>query len=1630
MAQKTVSVRLSVEADNLDGIRKKLEELGATVKTVGNDNSADKLRRSLEGLEGRLDPAARAAQRLARDTETLNKSLAEGAVSQERHNVLLARAQQASVQAAAGMTSAAGAAGSFRGVMGNLGAQIQDVTVQAQMGTSAFIILAQQGPQIASAFGPVGAVIGAVIAISSVAAGAVYGMSASADAAKTAFTDYATAMDVAVKAAAAIQGASVNTRAALEAERRSVIAARQEVLKKAEADLVAAQAADASARNDLGARRALGAGTLDDVVEQRRKRVSDLRKDLLVLQGSYGEFSDGARQAVIETERSGKVTTDYAGNIRNLNEELRNQITELGFQVKAQDLSSAAKLRAKLQSDAMAKSGVAEYSAVNAGTRALIDQAVAQQESIDKMQDDEKASNKAASAAETLAKSRTKLIGELDRDIDAQKRLAEIAGMGAAEQRAANEATRVAAELAKAHTTESTAEGKAIAAKVKEAERWKAIAADTKTLDVAKANLKYAQDELALNDLLPGARERAARSLQIQREATVQWGEATSDVKSKWIGLQEQIADTQSFKKFQDDVLNVSKDIGKDVSTNLWDQFTGEAKAQDALTVFKNLFKRIAIEALNANIILPITTSVVGSVPQLFGIGGSSNQSPLAGQAANQNGGVGSILSAGSLLSDLFPSAGSVGIGQSIVSGASGLAFDLTGSAGFSQALGLGIEASPWGIVGGLGASLLGLGGKGGIGGAVGGTLGSVAGGAVGSTALGSLLGSAGGPVGAIVGSFLGTALGGAFGPKPSVGPNAQGNVVVENGRFVEGPSAADNGGDVGPVKQATAQIAAQFNALIDSFGLKTTGQNFGFFTGGDKVTGNGVKSVEDLVKAITAGGVTGSGLVGQALTSDKVKGLTNPQDIAGYLQLAKSIEDATAGLASLDKSLAGIAASAKKAAGDTYKAVDDELAKAADIGLGDQYKAALTGQIRSTFEGAAQSWTPMETAMQQVQGQTDALVEAVGRWGLAITESEVRADAAAKVAALRKQALTEYDAALATAQGRDYITQLGAIRDSEDMVRRNLAAVGVVDAANKAATLVAEQAKSVLRGLDSTQLADVAATLTGSMHDLAAGMLTAVNSATAAQAAAQAASYSADIQTRMLTAVGNMRGAGLTALDAQQAAALAQARASGYDVTQLQQVQAAERAAQAFTLAQQDVTGALEQRISAEQALATSLQNGAVAAAQAARSFRQAFDQLALNDNSPLSPLAKLEEARRQFEADYATLGSSTANDNDKAAARQDIQSLGPTLIGLARGYFASSSTTDYDRVRAVYAEFGDLQSQGLDTADQQLAATNRTIAELQRQRSDAAAIGQRNYGGLTDLKSVMDQSLAVWQAALIPLQSLTGTTSNTPHYAAPAAVQVGWDGLSGDQQHGIARAMGWGGTLDQAFNIWLATDTGRASTFGADVTTIASGQRYGSPEDVQRAWDALSSAQQMAAVRTAGYDGGIDAGLNAWVKLGHQAAFEAAVRGQAHSAGVPGFAMGGVVPHLAGSTLGQDSVFARLTPHEGVVNLRGMGVLGADGLAALNAGRPPANDRWGGNVAEYRGAARQGVADNGAAAIVAALREEIRSLKSEMRSLRTVAAQGHIGTKQAIESGNEHAAEMAQEARLRRSAPRSARG
>lgn len=70
--------------------------------------------------------------------------------------------------------AARGGLSSFRNAAGQVGFQVQDMVVQLQSGTSAFVAIGQQGSQLAGAFGPSGAVLGAVIALASAVGGVLY----------------------------------------------------------------------------------------------------------------------------------------------------------------------------------------------------------------------------------------------------------------------------------------------------------------------------------------------------------------------------------------------------------------------------------------------------------------------------------------------------------------------------------------------------------------------------------------------------------------------------------------------------------------------------------------------------------------------------------------------------------------------------------------------------------------------------------------------------------------------------------------------------------------------------------------------------------------------------------------------------------------------------------------------------------------------------------------------------------------------------------------------------------------------------------------------------------------------------------------------------------------------------------------------------------------------------------------------------------------------------------------------------------------------------------------------------------------------------------------------------------------
>lgn len=120
-------------------------------------------------------------QTLKHDTalRRLNKAYEEGKLDLAQYNAGLATANttnDVAIKRAQELDTQMRSAGTggfkvMRGSLSQLSYQLQDIAVQAQMGTNAFIILGQQGPQIASLLGPMGAVIGVAIAIGAAVGG-------------------------------------------------------------------------------------------------------------------------------------------------------------------------------------------------------------------------------------------------------------------------------------------------------------------------------------------------------------------------------------------------------------------------------------------------------------------------------------------------------------------------------------------------------------------------------------------------------------------------------------------------------------------------------------------------------------------------------------------------------------------------------------------------------------------------------------------------------------------------------------------------------------------------------------------------------------------------------------------------------------------------------------------------------------------------------------------------------------------------------------------------------------------------------------------------------------------------------------------------------------------------------------------------------------------------------------------------------------------------------------------------------------------------------------------------------------------------------------------------------------------
>jgi tape measure domain-containing protein len=331
------------------------------------------------------------------------------------------------------------------------------------------------------------------------------------------------------------------------------------------------------------------------------------------------------------------------------------------------------------------------------------------------------------------------------------------------------------------------------------------------------------------------AEERYARAI----EQTVLGIEASKRAEKDAADQRE--AARQEFERTAREIESQARRVSDDVATSIYEGLVEGRRGQGVLAWFGNLFKRIAVQAASTQIFLPITASIIGGIPQMFGVGGAGSGSVL--------GGLGDLLGLSKLLptggfGSMFSGLGASIFGtQGVSAGTASLFMDASGMAasampGTAGLFNLGGTSLMGGSALTLGGALSGIGG----GFAAGNLLNSLLGrssaqqtnGMIGS-ALGSVGGFLlGGPLGGLLGGALGGGLGGLFGPGESV--QGYGLRLQSSGR---GPDNTDidamgdrllpidrryyNESGAAAFQQADALVAA-VNAYLSANGLQVGG--------------------------------------------------------------------------------------------------------------------------------------------------------------------------------------------------------------------------------------------------------------------------------------------------------------------------------------------------------------------------------------------------------------------------------------------------------------------------------------------------------------------------------------------------------------------------------------------------------------------------------------------------------------------------------------------------------------------------------------------------------------------------------------------------------------------------------------
>lgn len=178
---------------NVSGIARAMEE--ARSGTGGASSEFSRAESIIEALGNQLAVLDEAQENGARSAAVLAAQLRAGskATDEEKQKIGELTGRLFDMKGAA--DTSMGSNKGWKSSIQQAGYQVQDFIVQVQGGQSALVAFAQQGSQLAGAFGPGGAVVGAVIALSSVIAGVLITSLNGGKNAMDALKDAAEAMD-------------------------------------------------------------------------------------------------------------------------------------------------------------------------------------------------------------------------------------------------------------------------------------------------------------------------------------------------------------------------------------------------------------------------------------------------------------------------------------------------------------------------------------------------------------------------------------------------------------------------------------------------------------------------------------------------------------------------------------------------------------------------------------------------------------------------------------------------------------------------------------------------------------------------------------------------------------------------------------------------------------------------------------------------------------------------------------------------------------------------------------------------------------------------------------------------------------------------------------------------------------------------------------------------------------------------------------------------------------------------------------------------------------------------------------------------------------------------------------------